>query len=228
MSTPLSQPRSRVPRIAEAAVERARLSVVPRTAQRAPKVPFVTLVSLLLVGGIAGLLLFNTNMQQASFVASSMELKAAELAGKEESLRMELDRLRDPQTVAAKAKKLGMVPSDNPAFLRLSDGKVLGKPTVAEPSDGFRITPPPPVKPESLRPRTVIAEVPKVERRANERADSARRSTGRRDSARRAGNRAGNRRDTNARPDASSRDRAVGRRTTGRDRDGADRSGRAR
>jgi hypothetical protein len=224
MSTPLSQPRSRVPRIAEAAVERARLSVVPRTAQRAPKVPFVTLVSLLLVGGIAGLLLFNTNMQQSSFVASSMELKAAELAGKEESLRMELDRLRDPQTVAAKAKKLGMVPADSPAFLRLSDGKVLGRPTVAEPSDGFRIAPPPPVKPESLRPRTVIAEVPKAERRANERADAARRSTGRRDSARRAGNR----RDTTAGSDPASRDRAAGRRTTGRDRNGADRSGRAR
>ncbi len=224
MSTPLSQPRSRVPRIAEAAVERARLSVVPRTTRRAPKVPFVTLVSLLLFGGIAGLLLFNTTMQQSSFVASSMEVQAAELAGKEESLRMELDRLRDPQTVAAKAKRLGMVPSDNPAFLRLADGKVLGRPTVAEPSTGFRITPPPPVKPESLRPRTVIAEVPEANRGDGERADSARRSSTRRDSARRAGSR----RDTTAGSGAASRARGAERRTTGRDRNGADRSGRAR
>ena len=45
---------NRVPRIAEAAVERARLTVVPRRRTRAPRVPFVALVSLLLVSGVAG------------------------------------------------------------------------------------------------------------------------------------------------------------------------------
>ena len=162
MSTPLSQTRIRVPRIAEAAVERARLTVVPRSTQKAPKVPFVTLVSLLLVGGVVGLLLFNTNMQQASFVATSMEEKAAVLAGKEESLRMQLHRLRDPQNVAAHAKKLGMVPASSPAFIRLSDGKVLGRPEVAEPTNGLRIAPLPPAKPKSLRPQFVIVEASKV------------------------------------------------------------------
>ncbi len=45
----------------EAAVERARLSVVPhRRRVRAPRMPFVTLVSLVLLGGIVGLLCFNT------------------------------------------------------------------------------------------------------------------------------------------------------------------------
>ena len=62
MSTLMTQARTRVPRFAEAAVERARLTVVPRRATRAPKVPFVALVSLLLVGGVVGLLLFNTSM----------------------------------------------------------------------------------------------------------------------------------------------------------------------
>jgi len=164
MSTPLSHPRGRVPRLADAAVERARLTVVPRRSRTARRTPFVTLVSLLLVGGVVGLLLFNTNMQQSSFVATSLEERAAVLTGKEESLRMQLHRLRDPQTVAARAKALGMVPSTNPAFLRLSDGKVLGKPAVAAPTEALRIDPPPPPKPESLRPRLVIAEVPKVRR----------------------------------------------------------------
>jgi hypothetical protein len=170
MSTPLSQARS-LPRFAEAAVERARLTVVPRSAQKAPRVPFVSLVSLLLVAGVAGLLLFNTNMQQASFVATSMEEQAAVLAGKEESLRMQLDRLRDPQHVASRAKKLGMVPASNPAFIRLSDGKVLGSPSVATPTDTLRIAPLPPVKPESLRPPLVIAELPEPK---NDRAAGAR------------------------------------------------------
>ena len=65
MSTPLPHSRVRVQRIAEAAVERARLTVVPRVRRsRSPRVPFVTLVSLLLLGGVVGLLMFNTTMQQ--------------------------------------------------------------------------------------------------------------------------------------------------------------------
>lgn len=166
MSTPVSHARTTVPRLAEAAVERARLTVVPRTAQKAPKVPFVTLVSLLLVGGIVGLLLFDTNMQQASFAATAMQERATVLAGKEESLRMELHRLRDPQNVAAHARKLGMVPVSTPAFIRLSDGKVLGHPQVAQSSDAMRITPLPPAKPRSLRPRLVILKAPELPKAA--------------------------------------------------------------
>jgi hypothetical protein len=35
--------------------------------------------------------------------------------------------LQSPQTLAARAAALGMVPGGPPAFLRLSDGKVLGQ-----------------------------------------------------------------------------------------------------
>lgn len=176
MSTPLSQALSRAPRPAWSAVERARLTVVPRRTQKAPRVPFISLVSLLLVGGVVGLLLFNTNMQQASFVATSMEEQAAVLAGKEESLRLQLDRLRDPQQVAARAKRLGMVPAANPAFIRLSDGEVLGQPTVAEPTEGFRIAPLPPAKPQSLRPELVIVDAPKARHDRRDRASQNRRA----------------------------------------------------
>lgn len=173
MSTPLSQARS-LPRFAEAAVERARLTVVPRRTQKAARVPFVTLVSVLLVGGVVGLLLFNTSMQQASFVASAMEERAAVLAGQQESLQMQLDRLRDPQHIAAQAKKLGMVPVGSPAFIRLSDGKVLGKPTAAEPGNALRIAPLPPVKPQSLRPKLVILDAPEAPETPAARGEGAR------------------------------------------------------
>jgi outer membrane biosynthesis protein TonB len=148
--------RGRVPRIAEAAVERARLTVVPRRAGRAPRVPFVALVSLLLVGGVVGLLLFNTSMQQASFQATALEQQAQVLAAEEQSLQMELETLRDPQRVAAEARSIGMVPPANPAFIRLSDGKVLGSPTPAVPEDGIRVAPLPAQKPKVLRPDVVI------------------------------------------------------------------------
>lgn len=164
--------RSRLPRIADGAVERARLTVVPRRTARATRVPFVVLVSLLLVGGVAGLLLFNTQMQQASFMATALEQQAQVLDAREQSLKMQLEKLRDPQRVAVQAREMGMVPPANPAFLRLSDGKVLGRPAPASAEDAIRIRPLPTRKPKSLRPDPVIAEVPESrrdERRRSER-----------------------------------------------------------
>ena len=159
MSAQMFQARNRVPRIAEAAVERARLTVVPRTPARAARVPFVVLVSLLLVGGVAGLLCFNTSMQQASFTATAMEDQAASLDAKQQSLTMELDALRDPQRVAVRAKEMGMVPPNAPAFIRLSDGKVLGKPVPASSQNAIRVLPLPTRKPKNLRPTPVVIEV---------------------------------------------------------------------
>lgn len=153
----LPQSRVRVQRIAEAAVERARLTVVPRTARStAPRVPFVTLVSLMLIGGVVGLLMFNTSMQQSSFTAAELESKATDLTSRQQTLQMQLEELRDPQRVAERAQKLGMVPATNPAFIRLSDGKVLGEPETATAEDAFDIRPPDVKKPEWLTPEKIV------------------------------------------------------------------------
>lgn len=160
MSTLMDQARNRVPRFAEAAVARARLTVVPRVAtSRTARVPFVTLVSVLLVGGVAGLLFFNTSMQQVSFTATAMEHKAQLLDAQRQSLQMELDALRDPQRVALQAKQMGMVPPPAPAFIRLGDGRVLGKPMPATYADSVRVTPLPTKKPKNLRPRPIVIEM---------------------------------------------------------------------
>jgi len=163
MSSPVPQYRSRWPRIAEVAVERARLTVVPRRRTRAARMPFVALVSLVLLGGVVGLLLFNTSMQQASFAATALESRADTLAAREQTLQMELDRLRDPQRVATAAQRLGMVPAGNPAFLRLGSGKVTGVPSPGTRSVPFRINPRPPAKPRALTPPPTIVHVPAVQ-----------------------------------------------------------------
>jgi hypothetical protein len=162
MSSPAFQIRSRVPRIAEAAVERARLSVVPRRRVRAARVPFVTLVSLVLLGGVVGLLLFNTSMQQASFAATSLETQAGNLSAREQTLRMELDDLRDPQRVAQQAQRMGMVTAPVPAYLDLSDGKILGVPTVATRLNQLRLEPKAPALPAILNPPPILVEAPAV------------------------------------------------------------------
>ncbi|MCW2833100.1 MAG: hypothetical protein JWN68_1053 [Nocardioides sp.] len=158
MSSSAVQIRSRGSRIASAAVEKARLSVVPRTRTRAPKVPFVTLVSLILVGGVVGLVLFNTSMQQASFAATSLEEQATNLAAREQTLQMELADLRNPQRVAAEAQAMGMVVPPAPTFLGL-DGSVLGEKVPALPTDALNLAPPAPIKPKVLAPAPTIVKV---------------------------------------------------------------------
>ncbi|WP_372727285.1 hypothetical protein [Nocardioides sp.] len=160
MSSPAYQFRSRMPRVAEAAVERARLTVVPRRRVRAARVPFVTLVSLVLLGGVVGLLLFNTSMQQASFAATSLEQQAATLTARQQTLQMELDVLRDPQRVARQAQRMGMVTAPTPAFLDLATGQVLGEAVPATRDQALRLDPKAPPMPASLNPPPVYVDPP--------------------------------------------------------------------
>ena len=144
---------------AERAVERARLTVVPRTREQAARMPFVALVTLVLLGGVVGLLLFNTSMQQSSFAATALEGQATTLAARQQSLQMDLDRLRDPQRIATAAQRLGMVQACGPAFVQLGSGAVSGRPCAADGSAAFRITPPPPAKPPVLDPAPTVVHV---------------------------------------------------------------------
>ena len=156
--------RARVPRFAEAAVERARLTVVPprRSLGRtqAARTPFAVLVIMMLAAGVVGLLMFNTNMQQASFKATALQDQVNVLTAKEQSLAMQLDQLRDPQQLATSAKHLGMVAPSQPAFVRLSDGRVLGTPTPASPAEGVRINPLPSQLPPAIKQKVVFVKGP--------------------------------------------------------------------
>ena len=160
MSSPALQSRTRVSRLAQEAVDKARLTVVPRVRTRAPRVPFVTLVSVVLVGGIVGLLLFNTSMQQASFTASSLQSEADTLAAREQTLRMELDELRNPQRVAQEAQQMGMVIPTAPVFLDLRTGRTSGVRTPSTPAQAIQLLPPVPPKPAILAPPPTVVEVP--------------------------------------------------------------------
>ncbi|MDQ6688269.1 MAG: hypothetical protein M3Z50_11790 [Actinomycetota bacterium] len=172
MSTLISQARNRVPRFAEAAVERARLSVVPARAVRAKRTPFAVLVIMLLAAGVFGLLMFNTNMQQSSFYATSLQARADALTAKEQSLNLELQQLRDPQRLAVVGKKLGMVAPQEPAFIDLRTGRILGTPMPATPLDAMRINSFPVQKPAELRPKPLVIQV-----RAKPKANTATTST---------------------------------------------------
>ncbi len=110
---------------------RARLSVVRGGGTSAPRAPFAALVLAVIAVGFVGLLVLNTSLQQGAFHARDLEDRAQALGQQRETLQVHVAALREPQRVAERAAALGMVPNPTPAFLRLSDGKVLGDPSPA-------------------------------------------------------------------------------------------------
>lgn len=129
-----------------------RLTAVPAPlpAPMAPRLPFVVLVSMLLVGGVVGLLVFNTSMQQSAFQEQRLQEQATTLAAREQALDGELKKMEDPHKIAAKAKDLGMVVPQNAAMLRVPEAKVEGEAAAADRSAT------PPLYPKVAKPYSVL------------------------------------------------------------------------
>ena len=112
---------------------RARLVAVAHPERRASRIPFAALVVLTLGLGVVGLLLLNTSLQQGAFRTAALGTQAAKLLDRQQDLELRVAALRSPQRLAERAHRLGMVAYLDPVFLRLSDGRVLGRPRPAPP-----------------------------------------------------------------------------------------------
>jgi len=86
------------------------------------------LLGALLTAGLAGLLFLHTALAEDSFRLHDLKNRSAGLIDREQALQQEVARAASPRRLAARAEALGMVRSVNPAFIRLADGKVLGRP----------------------------------------------------------------------------------------------------
>ena len=111
---------------------RPRLTVVPQPRPRPARAPFILLVLGLLLAGMVSLLLLNTALAEGSFVVQELQQRATELADDEATLAQEVAVAESPAELAARAADLGMVATTSPAFLRLSDGAILGTPVPGE------------------------------------------------------------------------------------------------
>ena len=96
------------------------------------RTPFVVVVVALLAAGLLGLLLLNAVLAQDAFRLHALKQDRRALSDTEQVLRREVEALRAPEALAARAGALGMVPAGPPAFLRLPDGVVLGAGDVAD------------------------------------------------------------------------------------------------
>lgn len=104
------------------------LTVVPARAPRPARTPFVLLVLGVLTGGLLALLVLNTTLAQNTFRLQQLQQRAATLTQQEQALRQQVAADESPQHLAERARALGMVPSENPAFLDTRNGAILGQP----------------------------------------------------------------------------------------------------
>lgn len=118
---------------AKAAPGRALLRVVPQRRSQASRIPFAVVLVSLLGGGLLGLLVLNTLVAQGSFALHELSQQSRAMQLREQQLAGQLDLVQAPGHLATEATELGMVPGGPPAFLRLADGKVLGKAAKGKP-----------------------------------------------------------------------------------------------
>lgn len=102
------------------------LKLVPSASPRAARAPFVALVMMLLVGGLVGLLVLSTTLQQGAFAVHDVELETSALRNRQQALVEEVARRESPVELAARATALGMQPNRAPAFLQLPEGTLVG------------------------------------------------------------------------------------------------------
>jgi hypothetical protein len=108
-----------------------RLRVAPPAPVTTPRAPFVALVLFLVVSGVLGILVLNTKINENAFRLKDLRDRQSTLDLKEQQIRDDLALAESPNSLAAQARRLGLVPAGTPAFIRLPDGRVLGVPQPA-------------------------------------------------------------------------------------------------
>lgn len=106
---------------------------VPATAARRarPKLAYaVVAVSGVLVMVVVQLLL-SVGLSQGAYEIASLQREQTTLGWQQQAVSGDLLEVSSPQFIAANAQALGMVINGTPAYLRLSDGAVIGVPAAA-------------------------------------------------------------------------------------------------
>jgi hypothetical protein len=81
----------------------------------------------LLVVGLLTLLMLNISIGKGAYTLTELRRAQLQASEQQQALAEQVEERSAPQRLAARAKKLGMVPAPNTAFVRLSDGRVVGR-----------------------------------------------------------------------------------------------------
>lgn len=135
----------RAPRRAPAPVP---LRAIPDGVTRTGNGAFAALCVLLLTVGLVGLLLVNTSLSQGSLALGQLQRESTVLRDAAQNLREEVAAASASGTLAQTAARMGMVRSNERAYINLSKGTVSGTAHPATSAQALSVitspTPPPP------------------------------------------------------------------------------------
>lgn len=103
-----------------------RLRVVSAPASVRSRAGVVLFCVAMLVAGLVALLLINIGLSHGSYQTFTLQRDLKELRDRKQTLTEEIAAAQAPQELARSARRLGMVPAPEVAFLRLSDGSLSG------------------------------------------------------------------------------------------------------
>ena len=88
---------------------------------------FAVIVTLIGVAGLSLMLIVNVALTQGAFDEASLTREVKGIEAAQQSAQQTLAMLASPGNLESRARAMGMVPAASPVFLRLADGKVIGK-----------------------------------------------------------------------------------------------------
>jgi len=106
----------------------------PVTRPRRRRRPRVVYAIIALGGALAiaaGQMALSLATTESSYRLSELTKEQSQLTWEKQELYDDIAGLGSPQYLAANAASLGMVINQSPTYLRLSDGKIIGKPVIA-------------------------------------------------------------------------------------------------
>lgn len=109
--------------------------VTPLRPERASRGFFAVVITAMLGFGLVMMLVINTSVAQTAFTVTELKIQQRDLSRTEAALTKALAEAASPPVLEAKARSLGMIPSERAVFLTVPSGKVRGK---AKPAPGNR------------------------------------------------------------------------------------------
>ncbi len=100
----------------------------PTKAKRRPRIFYAAVTVGVVVGIIVGQIVLSVMVSSGAYDIQNLQQQNKDLSRTFADSSQKLDAASAPQHVAALAEGLGMVTSNSPAYLQLSDSKVLGQP----------------------------------------------------------------------------------------------------
>lgn len=99
---------------------------------------FALLIAFIFGCSLLGSLFINVALTQGAFREAALTRDVRIIEAQQQAAQQTLAVLASPGTLESRARAMGMVPVASPVFLRLTDGKVLGKPRPAVAVPGSR------------------------------------------------------------------------------------------